>query len=80
MIRWLPYEKPLSLVNHRDFSSKGGKAGRGAAKARTSEQARRAAFARWARKPYPADKPLLPKADVPPNPLPEQGREAKGET
>jgi len=35
-------------MNHRKISAKGGKAGRGAAKARTSEQARAAAQARWA--------------------------------
>jgi len=58
-------------MNHKEFSRKGGKAGRGKVKARTSQQAREAAFARWAKRSYPADKPALPKTDVPPNPLPE---------
>ena len=34
-------------MNHKQFSSKGGKAGTGEAKARTSEQARAAVQARW---------------------------------
>ena len=34
-------------MNHKQFSSKGGKAGRGAAKARTADQARAAVMARW---------------------------------
>ena len=37
-------------MNHRKISAKGGKAGRGAAKARTSEQARAAAQAGWAKR------------------------------
>jgi hypothetical protein len=36
-------------VNHKQFSSKGGKAGRGAAKARTAEQALAAVMARWSK-------------------------------
>ena len=36
-------------MNHKQFSSKGGKAGRGAAKARTAEQARAAVMARWSK-------------------------------
>jgi hypothetical protein len=35
---------------HAQISAKGGKTGRGAAKARTSEQARKAATARWSNK------------------------------
>lgn len=34
-------------MNHKQFSAKGGKSGRGASKARTSEQASAAAQARW---------------------------------
>lgn len=37
----------VHFMNHKQFSAKGGTAGRGAAKARTSEQARAAAQARW---------------------------------
>ena len=36
-------------MTHKQMSSKGGKAGTGAAKARTSEQARAAVEARWAK-------------------------------
>ena len=36
-------------MNHKQFSSKGGKAGRGAAKARTAEQARAAVMVRWSK-------------------------------
>ena len=36
-------------MTHKQFSAKGGKAGTGDAKARTSEQARAAVAARWAK-------------------------------
>ena len=36
-------------MTHKQFSAKGGKAGTGEAKARTSEQARAAVAARWAK-------------------------------
>lgn len=36
-------------MNHKQFSSKGGKAGRGQAKARTAEQARAAVMVRWSK-------------------------------
>jgi hypothetical protein len=39
--------KELARMTHKQMSSKGGKAGTGAAKARTSEQARAAVNARW---------------------------------
>lgn len=35
------------ILTHIEMSRKGGKAGTGAAKARTSKQARKAALARW---------------------------------
>ena len=38
------------MKSHLAISKKGGKAGRGAAKARTTEQARAAAQARWAKR------------------------------
>jgi hypothetical protein len=37
----------LVLVDHKQFSSKGGRAGTGRSKARSKAQARRAALARW---------------------------------
>jgi hypothetical protein len=43
--KWLP-----DAINVREIGSKGGKAGRGASKARTSEQARAAARALWAKR------------------------------
>jgi len=58
-------KKEMTLREHQQ---RAGRAGRGACKARTSEQARAAALARWAKKPYPADEVTLPKADVPPKP------------
>ena len=36
-------------MTHKQFSAKGGKAGTGASKARTSEQARAAVATRWAK-------------------------------
>jgi len=36
-------------MTHKQFSAKGGKSGTGASKARTSEQARAAVAARWAK-------------------------------
>ena len=36
-------------MTHKQFSAKGGKAGTGAAKARTTEQARAAVNVRWAK-------------------------------
>jgi len=38
-------------MTHLQMSKKGGKSGTGAAKARTSEQARAAVKARWAKRP-----------------------------
>ena len=37
-------------MTHREFSRKGGRAGKGAAKARTSAQARAAILARWSKR------------------------------
>jgi len=48
------------------LGKKGGKAGRGAAKARTSEQARAAAQARWAKR---QPKSEMPNASDEPRPL-----------
>jgi hypothetical protein len=38
-----------------EFSRKGGKAGRGKSKARTTEQARAAAMVRWSKRPKPKE-------------------------
>lgn len=49
-------------MTHKQFSSRGGKAGRGKAKARTTKQAKAAANARWSlpRKPKKPVSPLTP--------------------
>jgi len=54
-------------MTHKQFSAKGGKAGTGDAKARTSEQARAAVAARWAktkRKPKASARRHNEKADA----------------
>lgn len=40
----------LFIMTHKQFSIKGGKAGRGLSKTRTKEQCRKAALAMWANK------------------------------
>ncbi len=47
-------------MTHKQFSAKGGKAGTGAAKARTSEQARAAVQARWEKHRKPKRVPAKP--------------------
>lgn len=43
----LKRQRIVRRVTHKEFSAKGGKAGKGAVKARTHEQASAAAKARW---------------------------------